>query len=148
MFTENIKTLGTLDIVLTDEHGNVKESFKVPNLVVTTGRNYITNRMRSNANAVMSHMAIGTNSEAAALGNVSLGTETARVAFTSNTILANTITYSASFPAGTPSTANAITEAGIFNASSGGEMLCRSVFSVVNKGTLDTLSITWSVSNS
>ena len=39
----------------------------------------------------------------------------------------------------------AVTEAGIFNASSGGTMLCRTVFAVVNKGADDGMSITWQI---
>ena len=39
----------------------------------------------------------------------------------------------------------AITEAGVFNASSGGTMLCRTVFSVVNKGADDSMTITWTI---
>ena len=39
----------------------------------------------------------------------------------------------------------AVTEAGIFNAASGGTMLCRTVFSVVNKGADDSLSVTWTI---
>jgi hypothetical protein len=93
-------------------------------------------------------MAIGTNNTAAALNNTTLGTETARVTLTSGTANANVVTYVATFNPGTPATANAITEAAIFNAAVAGEMLCRTVFDVVNKGTADTLSITWTVSNS
>lgn len=148
MLKDISKTLGTLDVVLTGENGEVKQKFNVPNLIVQTGRNYIAHRMTGNANAVMSHMAIGTTSTAAATTNTTLGTETARVALTSATTAANVITYAATFNPGTPSTANAIVEAGIFNAASSGEMLCRTVFSVVNKDVLDTLTITWTVSNS
>jgi hypothetical protein len=39
----------------------------------------------------------------------------------------------------------AISEAGIFNASSGGTMLCRTVFPVVNKQASDTIAITWTI---
>jgi hypothetical protein len=52
-------------------------------------------------------------------------------------------TYVASFPAGTGT--GAVTEAGIFNASSAGTMLCRTVFGVVNKGVDDAMSITWAI---
>jgi len=148
MIKETLKTIGKLDVVLTNELGEVKQQFTVPNLVVQTGRNYIAHRMTGTGNAVMSHMAIGTNNTAAALNNTTLGTESARVALTSATTAANVVTYVATFNPGTPSAANAVVEAGIFNASSGGELLCRTVFDVVNKGTLDTLSITWTVSNS
>jgi hypothetical protein len=148
MLKDTFKTIGTLDVVLTDENGAVKNQFTVPNLVVQTGRNYIAHRMASNSNVIMSHMAIGTNNTAAALGDTTLGTETARVALTSGTANANVVTYVATFNPGTPATANAITEAAVFNDTSTGEMLCRTVFDVVNKGTLDTLTITWTVSNS
>jgi len=94
---------------------------------------------------VMSHMAIGTGSTAAAAGNTTLGTESARVALTSTTVTGPAIAYVASFPAGTPASLTAITEAGIFNASSAGTMLCRTVFAVVNKDVNDTMSITWTV---
>lgn len=148
MIKETLKTIGKLDVVLTNEHGEVKQKFTVPNLVVQTGRNYIAHRMTSNSNVVMSHMAIGTNNTAAALTDTTLGTETARVALTSTSANANVVTYVATFNPGTPAAANAVVEAGILNAGSGGELLCRTVFDVVNKGTLDTLSITWTVSNS
>jgi len=150
MIKDKVKTIGTLDVVLTDENGQIKEKFTVPNLIVQTGRNYIAHRMTSGSNTTMSHMGIGTNNTAAALGDITLGTETARVTLTSttNTAPGNVVTYVATFNPGTPATANAITEAAIFNAASNGEMLCRTVFDVVNKGTSDTLSITWTVSNS
>jgi hypothetical protein len=148
MLKDTIKTIGNLDVVLTDENGKVKQQFTTPNLVVQTGRNFIAHRMTGAANTIMSHMAIGTTNTAAAVNNTTLGTETARVALSSGSTAANVVTYVATFNAGTPSTANAVVEAGIFNAASSGEMLCRTVFDVVNKGTLDTLTITWTVSNS
>jgi hypothetical protein len=53
------------------------------------------------------------------------------------------VTFIATVPAGTGT--GAITEAGILNAGTAGTMLCRTVFSVVNKDAGDTLSITWTV---
>jgi hypothetical protein len=53
------------------------------------------------------------------------------------------VTYVASFGAGTGT--GAVTEAGILNASSGGTLLCRTEFSVVNKGADDSMSITWTI---
>jgi len=90
-------------------------------------------------------MAIGTGSTAAAAGDSALGSESARVALTSTTVTNNEVAYVATFPANTPSSAAAITEAGLFNASSSGTMLCRTVFDVVNKGTADSMTITWTV---
>jgi hypothetical protein len=62
---------------------------------------------------------------------------------TSTTVTSNAVAYVATFPAGTDT--GAVTEAGILNASSNGTLLCRTVFSVINKGAADTLGITWTV---
>ena len=137
MLNDGLKLTGKLSIAINDEV--VQE---VPNLVVTAGKNYVADRIKNNS-TVMSHMAIGTGSTAAAAGDTALGSQTARTALTSTTVTNNEIVYVDTFPAGTGT--GAITEAGIFNASSGGTMLCRTVFSVVNKGANDAMTITWTV---
>ena len=137
MLNDGLKLTGKLSIAINDEV--VKE---VPNLVVTAGKNYVADRIKNNS-TVMSHMAIGTGTAAAAAGNTALGSESARTALTSSTVTDNEIVYVDTFAAGTGT--GAITEAGIFNASSGGTMLCRTVFSVVNKGASDAMTITWTV---
>jgi hypothetical protein len=142
---EKIVATGELKIVVTAPDGTVKQEETVKNLVVTTGLGYIASRMKDTTATAMSHMAIGTGSTAAAAGNTTLGTESARVALASTTVTGPAIAYVANFPAGTPASLTAITEAGIFNASSSGTMLCRTVFAVVNKDVNDTMSITWTV---
>ena len=142
---EKIIATGELKIVVTAPDGTVKHEQEVKNLVVTAGLGFIASRMAGTAANVMSHMAIGTNNTAAAAGNTTLGTESARVALDSTTPTGAAVAYVATFPAGTPASLTAITEAGIFNASSAGTMLCRTVFSVVNKDVGDTMSITWTV---
>jgi len=62
---------------------------------------------------------------------------------TTRTVTDNAIEYVGDFPAGTGT--GAIVEAGVFNAASSGTMLCRTIFSVVNKGSDDTLKITWTI---
>jgi hypothetical protein len=138
----NVTVTGTPRIVLTDKDGNVKQDFSVPNLVVTTGKTFIAARMVGTPTA-MSHMALGTGTTAAAVGDTALQTELVRVAFSSATSTGAVTTYIASFSAGTGT--GAITEAGTFNASSSGTMLCRTTFPVVNKGADDTMSITWTI---
>ena len=137
MLNDGLKLTGKLSIAINDEV--VQE---VPNLVVTAGKNYVADRIKNNS-TVMSHMAIGTGTAAAAAGNTALGSESARTALTSSTVTDNEIVYVDTFAAGVGT--GAITEAGIFNASSGGTMLCRTVFSVVNKGASDAMTITWTV---
>ena len=143
MINDSIKVTGELKLTLTRRDGHVKHEVIIPNLVVTTGKNYIASRMKDASATAMSHMAIGTGSTAAAAGNTALGSEAGRVALTSTTVSNSDVAYVATFPAGTGT--GAITEAGILNASSGGTLLCRTVFNVINKAAADTLGITWTV---
>ena len=142
MISDTIKVTGELKITVTKPDGKVHETV-VPNLVVTTGKNFIASRMKDATATAMTHMAIGTGSTAAAAGNTTLGSEAGRVALTSTTVSTNNVAYVATFPAGTGT--GAITEAGLFNASSSGTLLCRTVFNVINKAAADTLGITWTV---
>jgi len=116
---------------------------KIDNLVVTAGKVFVASRMKDATATAMSHMAVGTNSTAAAAGDTALGSESARVALTSTTASTNTVIYVATFPAGTGTAA--LTEAGILNASSGGTMLCRTVFTAVNNGSADSMTVTWTI---
>ena len=140
---EELKVTGGLKVEVKDKDGNLKQKQEVKNLVVDTGLDYIASRMKDASATAMSHMAIGTGSTAAAAGNTALGSEAARQALTSTTVTSNAVAYVASFAAGTGT--GAITEAGILNAASGGTLLCRTVFSVVNKGASDSMTITWTV---
>lgn len=112
-------------------------------MVVTDGKEFVASRMKDTTKAAMSHMAIGTGSTAAAAGNSALGSEANRQSLTSTSVSGAVVTYVATFGPGNGT--GAITEAGLFNASSSGDMLCRTVFAVVNKGSSDSMTITWSV---
>jgi hypothetical protein len=143
MFTDEITVTGKLNVILVDQMGIVKEEHDFDNLVVTAGKGYIASRMKDATATAMSHMAIGTGTTAAAASQTALVTEANRQALTSTSVSGAAVTYSATFGAGNGT--GAITEAGLFNASSGGTMLCRTVFSVINKGAADTLTVSWTV---
>lgn len=144
MFSENFKLKGDVLIEVFDPvTGEVKDKREIHNLVVDAGLAYIASRMVGTASNVMSHMAVGDDGTSPAAGNTSLASELARAALTSSTAVANVVTFVASFGAGTGT--GALEEAGIFNASSGGTMLCRTTFPVVNKGALDGMTVTWTV---
>ena len=142
MLVENLKVTGQVKVQLFDKDGKLKDTQDIKNLVVATGKTFIAGRMVGTPTA-MSHMAVGASSTAAASGDTALGSELGRVALTSSTSASNVVTYVATFPAGTGT--GAVVEAGIFNASSSGTLLCRTVFSVVNKGADDAMTITWQI---
>lgn len=142
--TDELKVTGSVNVVIHDENGNTKENFIIPNLVVNSGLAFIASRMKDATATAMSHMAVGTGTTAASAAQTALVTQLgSRVALTSSTVTSNAIAYVATFGAGVAT--GALTEAGIFNASTSGTMLCRTVFAVINKGALDTMTITWTI---
>lgn len=138
MLQDDLKMTGRLSIAIND-----KVVQEVKNLVVTTGKGYVASRMKDATATAMSHMGVGTGSTAAAASDTALGSEVDRNALASTTVSGANISYVATFAAGDGT--GALTEAGLFNASSSGTMLCRTVFAVVNKGASDSMTITWTV---
>lgn len=149
MIKEKLKLTGNVKITVTGKDGKVKETKEIPNLVVKTGRDFIASRMVDTTPSTMSHMAIGTDSTSPTSGDTALSAEVERVTLSSSSVgtggSENVVTYVATFDPGEPATSAAVVEAGILNAATNGTMLCRTTFPVVNKGTDDTLSITWTI---
>jgi len=144
MINDDLKLRGDVAIVLKDKDGNVKDSREIHNLVVSSGLTFICSRMAGTSAGVMSHMALGSGTTAASASQTDLVSILgSREALDSTSASSNTITYVSSFEAGEGT--GAVTEAGIFNASSSGTMLCRTVFAVVNKQADDTMSVTWTI---
>ena len=142
MLVENLKITGQVKVQLFDKDGKLKDTQEIKNLVVTTGKEFIAARMVGTPTE-MGWMAVGASNTAAAAGDTALGSELGRVALSSDSSAGVVVTYVATFPAGTGT--GSVTEAGIFNASSSGTMLCRTVFAVVNKGADDAMTITWQI---
>ncbi len=144
MINDDLKLRGDVAIVLKDKDGKVKDSREINNLVVSAGLTYICSRMADASAGVMSHMALGSGTTAAAAGDTDLESILgSREALDSTTASSNTITYVSSFEAGEGT--GAVTEAGIFNAATSGTMLCHVIFPVVNKQADDTMSVTWTI---
>ena len=142
---EQIKMTGRVKIAM---NGEIVRDIK--NLVVTAGKSWIADRMQQDSGtgkAVMGWMTIGTGTTAAAVGNTTLETQAFHQALTisGGAVTANVITFATTIGAGDGTAA--ITEAGIFNNATvdTGDMLARTVFAVINKGALDTMTITWDI---
>lgn len=144
LHSKNIKMTGDLVVCKFDEQLNLVEQIEVNNLVVTTGKEYIAQRIASNSTDVMSHMAIGSNNTTASLGNTQLIAQLGITPLDSVDVSGTVVTYSATFAPGV-GTGN-IVEAGIFNSDTAGIMLCRTTFPVIIKDPSTTISITWNIS--
>lgn len=140
---DNFSVKGKLKIIVKDVNGTVKDERDLNNLVVTSGKAHIANRLASNTAVIMSHLAVGTTNTAAAVGQTGLVAELDRMSLDSTSVSGATVNYQATFPAGNAT--GTIREAGIFNASTGGTMLCRTVFSPITKASDDTVVIVWDV---
>jgi hypothetical protein len=146
----NIKMTGSLIIKKYDQDNKLVEQHEVDNLVVTTGKQYVASRMASDSTDIMSHMAIGSNSTTASVGNTQLISQLGITDLDSTIVTGTVITYTATFGPGVGT--GSIVEAGIFNADETDEpyepgiMLCRTTFPVIVKEAGTTISITWNVS--
>jgi hypothetical protein len=136
MVNDILSMRGDVEITL-----NGQTVLEKKNLIVTAGKAFLASAVLNSSASPFTNMAIGTGTTAAALTDTTLGSELARSAFTSSSVASNVVTLSTTYAAGTGT--GALTEAGIFNAGSGGTMLSRVVFSAINKGSADSLTITW-----
>lgn len=126
--------------ILRDKFGNAKEVRTIYNTVTTAGKNGIADQVLASPSLNKpTHMAIGTGTPS----GTALGTELDRNALTSKTRSGAVVTMVGDWAAGDGT--GAITEAGVFDASSNGNMWLSASFSVINKGASDTLQITWTL---
>ena len=142
---DRIEMRGRLRLQLIRPDGS-EEIREVNNLVITSGKQLIANRMQAvPTNQHVQYMAVGTNATAPAVGDGGLGAEVigSRTALSNTTLNIATLTYTATFGAGVGT--GALAEAGLFNAPTAAVMLARTTFAVINKAAADILNATWTV---
>lgn len=139
-FKARISVYANCDVVLRGPDGKIKDRRFIHNTVTTNGKYGVADQiLLSPTLNKPTHMAIGTGTPAAN----ALGTELDRNALTSKTRSNAVVTFVADWAAGDGT--GAITEAGVFDAATTGNMWMSSSFSVINKGAGDTLQITWTL---
>ena len=141
MIKDIISVTGAVHITHLNGSGEVVTEREIKNIVVATGKAFIAERMLGTTAAVMSHMGLGTDQTLQTTADTALVAELGRVAINTVTNTANTCLYVAQYSPGICT--GEIKEAGIFNNSTAGTMLCRTTFPVVNKGIADTIIVSW-----
>jgi hypothetical protein len=132
-----------MSLTLRDAFGNIKETRSVYNTVTTAGKNGAMDQILASPSLNKpTHMAIGTGTPS----GTALGTELDRNALTSKTRSNAVVTMVGDWAAGDGT--GALTEAGVFDASSNGNMWLSTTFSVINKAAGDALQITWTFTGS
>ena len=136
----NSKVKYTTIIRLFSPEGTLKDERIFHNTVTTAGKNGAADQILASPSLNKpTHMAIGTGSPS----GTALGTELDRNALTSKTRSGAVVTMVGDWAAGDGT--GAITEAGVFDAASTGNMWMSASFSVINKGASDSLSISWTL---
>lgn len=144
MFNSKIKLKGKVNIKVINDDNTIDTEVDINNLVVSAGKNYVAKRMVDDLTDVMSHMAIGSSQTSQTLDDVALLQEVARQGLYSVAVTDEKIEYVATFAPGLVS--RSLSEAGILNAASGGDLLCRTTFPPITQSTSQTIAISWILS--
>lgn len=145
----NIQLKGSVKVQLIGPDGKIKQEHEDHNLIVTVGKNYLATWLAANSQAgqFMGFIGLGTGTTAPASGDTALQSEFSGGGYSrvngTLTSSTNTWTNAATFNPGNGT--GAITEAGLFSASSSGTMFAHQVFSAYNKAALDTMTVTWTI---
>jgi len=151
---EKVGMKGWFSIDHFHKSGNLIESVSTPNATTNVGFKEVAQLMgldTASSGTAFDYIAVGVGTTAATATDTALETEITDTGLTraagtgtnvTTTVSGDTLQIVKSF---SPSGSKAVTESGILNASSAGEMLCRQTFSAINVTNGDTLTITWKI---
>lgn len=136
---------GKVQIFHYDENKNLINEYEFDNLVVTSGLNWIASRLTDPPGVIMNYIAVGTDNTTPTLAQTALVSEIYRdvVSVSGGTVSNNNLLFTQTILPG--SATASLQEAGIFTLGSGGTMLSRVTYPVINKGASDTIAINWTI---
>jgi len=148
-----LKLIGELELILRDREGRVKDYRKVMNLITNVGKAQVAGLINGVVTTPFKYIAIGDGSSTSpgtctspSATDTALGHEVSRASATVGRATTNVTNDTATLSATFNFTASySLCEAGIFDASSGGNMLARQTFAVLNVASGDSLTINWKV---
>lgn len=151
-FLDEFAPRGVFEIVLRDKNGFIKEVRITKNGIPNAGLAAIASRIGGAGGvAAGTYIAVGTGTNAFNASDTTLQTEVTtsglgRANATMSRVTTNVTddTSQALYQFSVSGTV-AVTEAGIFNAGSSGDLFARSVFSAINVANGDTLQITYKI---
>ena len=140
---------GRVDIVLYDEKGLMKDERHLDNLIVDSGLEGVAYRIAPHDGIITpsnpwNYIGIGTGLTSPAPTDTALQLELARIQDpqAEYTITSGKqVKLQVSFDPGVGT--GVVSESGLFNAATSGDMLARQTFSPIVKGASDTLTVTW-----
>jgi len=114
------------------------------NLVVIAGRNLARDLLNEVPATGVTHFAVGTGVTAVDPGDTTLGTEIFRGSITKRTSPSAAVIWSY-YLSSTQGNGSSLTEAGLFNASSGGTLFARVVHAAITKTSSLAVSYNWTL---
>lgn len=142
-FDDVVKFSVNVRLDLKGPDGAIKDTRTIHNVICTAGKNLVLKASGGTLPAAFSYLAIGSGTAAATAADTALETELARGAATVSNPDSSTLQLVYDFAAGTGT--GAVTEAGLFDATTAGHILSHLVFAVMNKGASDSLTITYTI---
>jgi hypothetical protein len=148
-----VRLKGEVELLLYDKDGKLKKKLSLENLVTNVGYAQVAGLINGAVTTAFKYVAVGSGSSSSpgsctspSATDTALGNEVSRVSATAGrtttSITNDTATWSATFNF---SASYSLCEAGIFDASSAGNMLSRVTYSVINVASGDSLVISWKV---
>ncbi len=138
--TEGIKLTGKIIATLISPSGKIKKEERTFNTVTTLGKTTLAAWLAagSQTGEFFTYLGIGVGTATPAVGDTALGSEQGTRVDGVLSSSTNTWQNTGTFPAGNPVATAAITEMGLFNASSSGTLGARGTFAAINKATADS----------
>lgn len=144
-----ITVKGKVTYKLLSANGQLKERRDIDNLIVTVGKNFLAAWLAasSQSTAFMQYIGLGTGTNAPTSGDTTLQTEFSGGGYSRGvgTLSSSSNVFQNQAVFGPGNGTGAITEAGLFSATTSGTMFSRQTFSVINKMSGDTLTVTWQI---
>ena len=145
-FRSKLGIKGKARLQLFGADGLLKDERIIYNTITELMDAQVADQMSDQGQAAIGYMAVGTGTGQTS-ASTGLATNLDRNALTSTTqgtaAADNDVVYVATYPAGTGT--GTITEAGILNAASDGDLLCYSHFTGIAKAAGDALVINWTL---
>jgi hypothetical protein len=142
---ETIKLHGKVRVTMRDaKTERILSVIATENLVVNAGKELVAKILNAEGDAMPNFCAVGSGTTTPAETDTALETEIGRLEVTQRSRSGNQIVYSTFFSsADCNGTWN---EAGLFNAETGGTMLCRALFpSTIDKDSTKTVTVDWAI---
>lgn len=143
----SIEMHGHVTVELFGPDGKLKQRTEGHNVITTGGKDFLASFLQSAAAAAATftakYIAIGTDATSEVVANTALGIESSRHTGTVSYVSGGIFRVTATFATG--SGTGAIVEYGLLSSNTAGTLLGRHTSAVVNKGSGDTLTVTYDV---